>query len=162
MPCQQKKYTRRKQQLIFYTFLKKDAFILFDDMKKKTDILGIEDVRLLVDNFYGKVREDSLLGPVFETVIEHRWPQHLEKMYRFWQTVLFGERTYSGAPFPPHAPLPIGAAHFERWLQIFRENTDSLFEGEKSEEAKWRAEKMAIMFQMKIEHLHSTNIIPLV
>jgi hemoglobin len=116
------------------------------------DILSLDDVKNLVDTFYGKVRQDELIGPIFDERIQDRWPQHLEKMYTFWQTILLGEHTYYGAPFPPHAQLPVEKIHFERWLFLFKETLDALFEGKTAEEAKWRADKMAEMFQYKIQH----------
>ncbi len=71
------------------------------------DIVSLDDVKNLVDTFYGKVRQDELIGPIFDERIQDRWPQHLEKMYTFWQTILLGEHTYYGASFPPHAQLPV-------------------------------------------------------
>jgi hemoglobin len=76
------------------------------------DILNLDDVKLVVDCFYDKVRNDKLLKDVFNNVIQDRWPEHLEKMYRFWQTVLLDEHTYYGSPFLPHAKLPVGIEHF--------------------------------------------------
>lgn len=116
----------------------------------KKKIATVEDVRLMVDTFYGEVRKDALLGPIFNQVIQDRWPEHLEKMYRFWQTVLLQEHTYKGSPFAPHACLPLQAVHFERWKLLFFATLDGLFDGEKAEEAKFRASKMAEMFQLKI------------
>ena len=60
----------------------------------KKDISNIQDIKLLVDVFYGKVREDGKLKDIFNNKIQDRWPEHLEKMYRFWQTVLLEEHTY--------------------------------------------------------------------
>ncbi len=117
-------------------------------MQKK--IINIEDIKLLVNTFYDKVREDELLGDIFNNVIKDRWPQHLEKMYKFWQTILLEEHTYYGSPFLPHANLPVSRNHFQRWLELFFATVDEIFEGEKAEEAKWRANKMAEMFQLKI------------
>src|SRR5690606_41639624 len=77
---------------------------------------------------------------------------HLEKMYRFWQTVLLGEHTYYGSPLAPHIKLPVQGTHFDRWKQLFMETVDENFTGEKAAEAKFRAEKMAEMFQLKIEY----------
>ncbi len=57
-----------------------------------------------------------------------------------------------GRPFPPHAHLPISKEHFETWLEIFTNTLDELFEGNISEEAKWRATQMAKMFLNKIEY----------
>lgn len=116
----------------------------------KTDITTLDEVKLLVDTFYGKVRKDELLGPVFDDRIQDRWPQHLQKMYTFWQTVLLGEQTYFSSPFPPHATLPVNEQHFNRWLALFSETLEELFEGKIKEEAMWRAGKMADMFQYKI------------
>lgn len=114
-----------------------------------TDIKHIEDIQNLVNTFYDKVRQDEMLGPIFNGVINDRWPEHLEKMYRFWQSILLGEHTYFGRPFPPHAPLPIDHRHFQRWLLLFQETLDGLYVGEKAEEAKLRASKMAEMFAYK-------------
>jgi hemoglobin len=125
---------------------------------KQHDILTLEDVKLLVNTFYGKVREDALLASIFNERIGNRWPEHLEKMYRFWQTVLLEEHTYYGAPFPPHAKLPVEHAHFERWLELFTQTVDELFSGEKAEEAKCRGGKMAQMFEIKIEHFRKAGI----
>ena len=118
----------------------------------KKDILELEDVKLLVDTFYDKVRDDQLIGPIFNERIQNRWPEHLAKMYTFWQTVLLGEHTYYGSPFPPHAQLAVEKEHFERWLYLFSETLQELFSGEIANEAMWRANKMAVMFQYKIEH----------
>ena len=118
----------------------------------KSDILSLEDVKLLVDTFYDKVREDKLIGTIFNDRIQDRWPQHMAKMYTFWQTVLLGEHTYYGSPFPPHAQLPVEKEHFERWLSLFSKTLDELFTGEVAMEAMWRANKMAEMFQYKIAH----------
>lgn len=127
----------------------------------KSDIRNLTDIKLLVDTFYGKIRKDNLLKDIFNERIEDRWPEHLEKMYRFWQTVLLEEHTYYGSPFPPHAKLPVDRKHFGQWVQLFYETVDELFTGEKAERAKWQGERMAEMFQTKIEYSksHSTTTI---
>jgi len=119
---------------------------------KPTPILDLNDIKLLVETFYANVRADEMLGPIFNNAIGDRWPMHLEKMYRFWQTVLLDEHTYSGSPFPVHMTLDISKINFERWILIFSDTVDSLFIGEKAEEAKWRGERMAVTFHYKIEH----------
>ena len=124
------------------------------------EIINIQDIKLLVNTFYDKVREDEMLREIFNNVIKDRWPQHLEKMYQFWQTILLEEHTYYGSPFLPHANLPVSRTHFNLWLELFFATIDDLFEGEKAEEAKWRANKMAEMFQLKIEsYKNSTPLI---
>jgi hemoglobin len=127
----------------------------------KSDIATLDDIKLLVDSFYGKVREDDLLANIFNERIQDRWTAHLEKMYRFWQTVLLEEHTYYGSPFLPHAKLPVDAEHFERWLKLFNETVDTLFEGDKATRAKWQGERMAEMFLSKINYYRNNTSTPL-
>jgi hemoglobin len=116
------------------------------------DITTIEDIQLLVNTFYDRVKVDPLIGPIFIGVVRDNWPVHLEKMYRFWQTVLLDEHTYFGGPFPPHARLPVEQKHFDTWLGLWNTTVDELFTGEKADEAKWRGDKMATMFWSKISY----------
>lgn len=127
----------------------------------KKEILTLEEIKILVDTFYGKVQKDTLLAPIFNEIIKDRWPVHLEKMYTFWQTVLLDDHTYYGSPFAPHAKLPVEKEHFDHWLQLFYETLEENFIGEKAEEAKWRASKMAEMFQYKIEYFRNSSSKPL-
>lgn len=127
-------------------------------MNPKHDITSLEDIKLLVDTFYNKVAEDALLAPVFNERLGDRWLPHLEKMYTFWQTLLLQEQTYNGAPFPPHAKLPVDETHFTEWLQLFTQTVDNLFSGEKADEAKWRAGKMAEMFRFKIAYFKNNPL----
>ncbi|OMQ09477.1 group III truncated hemoglobin [[Flexibacter] sp. ATCC 35103] len=119
------------------------------------DISNIEDIKLLVNTFYDKVQKDDLIGPIFNERMLGRWPEHLEKMYRFWQTILLEEHTYSGSPFPPHKQLPVNQLHFDRWMEIFIVTVDGLFVGKIAEEAKVRAANMAYMFNYKIDYFRN-------
>jgi hemoglobin len=130
-------------------------------MEPVKEIVTIDEIKMLVDTFYGKVREDNLLKEIFNSRIQERWPEHLEKMYRFWQTVLLGEHTYYGSPFLPHANLPVSKEHFNRWLKLFYETVDENFVGEKAERAKWQGERMSEMFHSKIEYYKHNTAQPL-
>ncbi len=121
------------------------------------DIGTLEDIQLLVNTFYQRVREHELLGPIFNGIIGDRWPVHLEKMYRFWQTVLLGEHTYFGSPFPPHAKLPVSQQHFDAWLALWHTTVDAHFAGPIADEARWRGDKMAVMFLSKIEYYRNND-----
>lgn len=124
-------------------------------MVEKSEIVSLEDIKRMVNLFYGKVRKDDLLGDIFNEVIQDNWPAHLEKMYRFWQTVLLEEHTYNGSPFAPHVKLPVQGKHFDRWKQLFFDTVNENFSGDKAEEAKFRATKMAEMFQLKIDYFQN-------
>jgi hemoglobin len=131
-------------------------------MNDKKDIRSIADIQLLVNNFYAAIRSNEALGPIFNERISDRWPEHLEKMYRFWQTVLLEDHTYFGSPFPPHAQLPVDQQHFDTWLQLWHQTVDLYFRGTKADEAKWRGDKMAAMFLSKITYYRNNSARPLV
>jgi len=124
-------------------------------MMNKTDIQTLDDIKQLVDQFYGKVRHNTLIGPIFNGVIKDKWPEHLDKMYRFWESLLLGNNTYNGRPFPPHAHLPVQAEHFEQWKALFFETVDENFQGEVADMAKWRAAKIAEVFLAKITYFQN-------
>jgi hemoglobin len=50
-------------------------------------------------------------------------------MYSFWSSILLGEESYTGRPFPKHLPLPIKQKHFDRWLELFHQTINDNFEG---------------------------------
>lgn len=129
--------------------------------QEKKDIQNIDDIKLFVDTFYEQIQKDDILGHIFNDRIQDRWPEHLNKMYRFWQTVLLDEHTYYGSPFVPHAYLPVDRVHFERWVQIFEKTINTHFEGSKAEKAKWQGQRMAEMFQVKIQYIRDNDVIPL-
>lgn len=118
----------------------------------KHDIETREDIQQLVDTFYKNIQKDGLIGVIFMGAIKD-WPPHLEKMYRFWETILLHQYTYKGSPFPLHASMPLEQHHFNRWMEIWEQTIDDLFVGDKAIEAKDRGKKMATMFLSKIEYL---------
>lgn len=85
----------------------------------------------LVETFYGRIREDHLLGPIFVHAIGPDWGPHLEKMKTFWSSVLLASRAYKGNPMIAHVHLPrLTQGHFERWLQLWRETVAALCSAE--------------------------------
>ena len=107
------------------------------------------DVHLLVETFYDRVRNDDLLGPVVESKIQD-WSQHLDTMRRFWQSVLFKLRTYEGTPFSNHENLPLNNPHFYRWVTLFNQTVDELFVGTLAAEAKFYALNTAEVFRNRM------------
>jgi hypothetical protein len=61
--------------------------------------LGIDDnlIAAVVDAFYGRIRADPTLGPIFATTVDD-WPAHIEKLTRFWSSVLMMSGRYKGSP----------------------------------------------------------------
>lgn len=122
-------------------------------MATKTDIKDRKDVSLLVNTFYAKVRNDKVLGPIFNNIIND-WDAHLELLTDFWETQLFLKRKYFGNPVTAHEEVDektnqtITPEHFGFWLNLWFQTLDELFEGETAWIAKNRAQKMSTMLFM--------------
>lgn len=82
-------------------------------------------IERLVTTFYGRIRNDALLGPIFEARVTD-WDVHLKKMCAFWSSVALMSGRYSGQPMQAHLPLPVDQTHFDRWLQLFEETAVEL------------------------------------
>jgi len=75
----------------------------------------------VVATFYERVRQDASLGPIFAERVEN-WPEHEEKITRFWANALLFERSYSGNPMRAHMDAGnVQPAHFKGWLALFDE-----------------------------------------
>jgi truncated hemoglobin YjbI len=82
----------------------------------------------LVDTFYARVRDDAVLGPVFEAKLAGHWHEHMPRMYAFWTKVLLGTGEFQGNVFGKHMALSgIGTEHFVRWLTLFRMTAVEVF-----------------------------------
>jgi hemoglobin len=81
---------------------------------------GIDEAMIdrVVRAFYARARQDELIGPIFEREVAD-WEAHFGRMNAFWSSVLLMSGRYHGSPMPMHARLPIGTAHFNRWLELF-------------------------------------------
>lgn len=93
-----------------------------------TASLNHETIAALVDRFYAKVREDSLLGPVFNGAIGDHWPEHLATLTDFWTSVLLASGRYKGNPMMAHLAIPqMDQHHFSRWIELWGETTAEVF-----------------------------------
>jgi len=108
------------------------------------------DITLLVNSFYSKIRIDELLGPIFNShIAEDNWKVHLDKLADFWETNLFGIAKFKGSPTQKHIIVDknlnygIEQKHFGKWLQLWFETIDELYEGEYADKAKNAARRMS-------------------
>jgi len=122
----------------------------------KKDIRTREDIELLINQFYEKVKSDPVIGYIFTDVVKVNWNKHLPVMYSFWENTIFFTGGYSGNPMEIHKRLnqrvPLKAEFFERWTALFTDTVDELFAGEKSSLAKERAVSIAVVMQIKIRN----------
>lgn len=92
--------------------------LLTQDAIERTGITE-EMIGKLVTRFYGRVREDAQLGPVFAIV--QNWDEHLAKLGDFWSSVVLMSGRYHGSPMRAHLPLSLVGDHFDRWLDLFEQ-----------------------------------------
>lgn len=107
----------------------------------------------LVRGFYAKIREDSVLAPIFEARI-HDWEPHLQRMCAFWSSVALMSGRYHGSPMRKHLPLPVDAAHFDRWLVLFEENARKVCPPEATAHFVERARRIAESLELGIAGKH--------
>lgn len=112
--------------------------------------LDQEVLTRLVHRFYGKIRADAVMGPVFASRITE-WEPHLDRMVAFWSSVALMTGQYHGAPVPAHAHLPVTWAHFDQWLTLFRETAHETCTPEGAAHVIVRAERIARSLHMAVE-----------
>jgi hemoglobin len=100
------------------------------------------EIASVVDRFYGKVRVDPEIGPVFNDAV-HNWDAHVALLKDFWSTVLRATGRYKGNPLMAHFPLPIEERYFARWLALFSETANETMPAEKAAIILQKAELIA-------------------
>lgn len=91
------------------------------------DHISEDDLERVIPAFYARVREDALIGPVFNAAIDD-WPHHLDKLVAFWSSVMRTTGRYKGSPMAAHQQhrAAITPAMFTRWLGLWGEVTGDL------------------------------------
>jgi hemoglobin len=108
----------------------------------------------LVDTFYARIRTDPVLGPVFEgKIAPDAWPKHLATMKRFWSSVMLTSGAYSGNPVGVHRGVPgLERPMFARWLALFGQTAEDLFEPEPAAEFEAKATRIAGSLELAVFH----------
>lgn len=122
------------------------------------DIESRDDIERLMRAFYAKAIPDELIGHYFTSVIDMDLEKHLPIIIDFWETVLFGVAKYKNNAIAVHQQLHglsnFTDAHFERWLSLFTETTDSLFDGIIAQQAKQKAHSIVTVMKLKTIYLN--------
>lgn len=117
-------------------------------------------IRRLVHTFYGKVRADATLGPIFAAVIKD-WDRHLATMCLFWSSVTLMTGRYKGQPMQAHAKVPgLELEHFAVWLALFRETAQDVCPPEAAAVFIDRAERIAESLRLGIIVHRGGSIVP--
>lgn len=80
-------------------------------------------IERLIRHFYGRVRVDPVLAPIFAEAIPGDWEPHLKTMMRFWSSVMLMSGRYKGTPMQKHMALKSARPeHFDRWMGLFEDS----------------------------------------
>jgi hemoglobin len=122
-----------------------------DSASGKLDRVDEDGIRLLVDSFYTKVRADPELAPVFNRAIGDGWGPHLATMRNFWSSLMLTSGRYKGNPLAVHLAVEGMALHlFDRWLKLFTETCDELFDEPVAEAFCIKANRIAESFKLAL------------
>ncbi|MCA9409207.1 MAG: group III truncated hemoglobin [Candidatus Omnitrophica bacterium] len=117
-----------------------------------------DSIKVLVDEFYTRVRADQQLAPIFEQAIGEHWNQHLPKMYDFWSSIMLATGRYKDNPVQKHRDLPyFSPALFDQWLYLFAQTADEVFNKDCSEKFKYKAENIARSLKYMLYEYPTTN-----
>lgn len=129
----------------------------------KEDLKNRADIRHLINVFYEKMLADKVVGYIFTDVAKIELSKHLPHLYDFWENALFYTGAYKRNLMEIHLNLHfdqhrLEKEHFDRWLLLFNDTTDELFEGKKATIAKERAKSIAIVMHLKIKDLEKKRL----
>jgi hemoglobin len=99
-------------------------------------------IAALVGRFYGKARQDPMLGGLFNAAVAD-WDEHLGRIADFWSSAMLSTGRYKGNPLVAHARHPIEPDFFTRWLSLWHETTAELFAPETAAQFDLKAERIA-------------------
>lgn len=106
-------------------------------------------IQTLVTTFYGRARDDELIGPIFAQAVED-WDHHITQITEFWSAIILKTGGYDGRPMPPHLKLDLKNEHFDRWLVLFEQTAREVFPEEAAMIFIDRARRVADSFEMAI------------
>lgn len=120
----------------------------------KPDISNKEDIKIIVQLFYAKVKTDDSIGFFFSDTVSVNWEKHLPVMCAFWENVLFYTGEYEGNPLETHRRIHVQhtttATHFKRWIELWNKTIDAHFAGPHADKMKNHAKAIAAVMIKKI------------
>ncbi|MFE2345558.1 group III truncated hemoglobin [Kitasatospora cineracea] len=112
------------------------------------DVTSRADLEQALRLFYRAAFADPLIGPHFTEIARLDLEAHLPRITDFWESALLRTASYRGNALAPHAALhavaPLTAAHFGRWVQLWRATLDGRHAGPVTERAKAQAQRISV------------------
>ena len=112
------------------------------------DITTTQDIDLLVENFYTKVKKDITLSAFFSNT---NWEHHLPRMKEFWYFILLDKPGFKGNIYDSHSNRNIKSPHFDIWLNLFRETVNQSFQCTIATKAIDKDKELSILFIWKLD-----------
>jgi len=118
---------------------------------EQTPIIEESALPALLDRFYGRVRQDAELGPVFNDAVED-WPHHLERLAEFWSSVMLTTGRYKGNPMMKHLVHAerITPKMFEHWLALWEQTTGEMLAPQIAAAMQAKAHRISESLQLAI------------
>lgn len=121
----------------------------------RQDITTREHIDTFIRAFYTRVLKDETIGFIFTDVVPINWNTHIPLIVDFWESILLDNPVYRKNAMEVHyainKKIPLTAAHFDSWLQLFEAVLDEYHEGPVTELAKKRARSIAALMLMKMQ-----------
>ncbi|WP_085595078.1 group III truncated hemoglobin [Thalassospira sp. MCCC 1A01428] len=97
----------------------------------KPDKLDPDKLPEVLTRFYGRIRKDPDLGPVFNDIVED-WDEHLLRLEDFWSSLMLSTGRYKGNPLAMHRlhVAAISPGMYDRWLLIWAQTTNEMLSPE--------------------------------
>lgn len=117
-----------------------------------------DDIARLVPAFYARIRQDAVLGPIFDDAIED-WSHHLEKLRAFWSSVMLTSGRYKGQPILAHVrhERDMTPESFSRWLALWKTVTSEMFEPAVAVDFQEKADRIAESLQLGFQFFRQRN-----
>jgi len=127
----------------------------------KKDVESRQDIEDFLQAFYKKAFADELIGHFFTEVVPLDLKTHIPIIASFWESIVFNTHGYRKNVMEVHQHIhnlsKIQKEHLDRWVQLFTETLDGLFEGSKTELMKQRAKSIATLMDIKLNLSQISN-----
>ncbi|NML05581.1 group III truncated hemoglobin [Sphingomonas sp. G-3-2-10] len=119
-----------------------------------------DQIDRLIPAFYARVRDDEMLGPIFNVAIDD-WPLHLEKLQAFWSSVMLTSGRYKGQPMAAHIRHEgaMTRENFIRWLALWKQVTEELLDPAIAANLQEKAGRIAESLQLGVHYHRDSRII---
>lgn len=122
----------------------------------KRDVETREDLYQLLEAFYTRAFADDKIGRFFTEVVPLDLETHLPVITNFWEAIVFNKHSYRKNVMEVHQHIHhlsnIKKEHLDRWVHLFTTNVDNHFAGPKATLMKQRAQSIATLMDIKLNH----------